>query len=336
MAFSNNRRAAIKRLRLLVPSPRVEIAHFRERLDAEYAVSVLPNRVDYRTCDYGGVPCDMLSPEIYSSKRVVLYVHGGAFVGGSRVAYREFCSLLAHKSFSRVVVPEFRLMPEHPLPDAMDDIRSVFRTLYTEEQVACLLAAEPGAGGSDAWPEFIIAADGSGATIALSFVRSLDAKYRERITRIVLLSPWLNFSPDSLALSAKKKSDDVISTEMLKRCLGYTGWENDAGRAALSIVAATDRELRGFPAVYMQLGGKELLLPDAVQFAERLRQTGGTGTLETVPDMPPLFQFADDYLWEAHDAIDRLGAVVAGTDGTHRCVLIQNKPILEHSRWSEA
>ncbi|MFC2281812.1 MAG: alpha/beta hydrolase, partial [Treponema socranskii subsp. buccale] len=131
MAVQQDRRAALKRLKLLVYAPKLNVDSFRSKIEETFACPVLPNHVDCTDYNYGGVSCDVLSPEIYSSRRIVIYIHGGSFVAGSRASWRGFCARLAAKSFSRVVVPEFRLAPAHPYPAALEDVQAVFRTVYT-------------------------------------------------------------------------------------------------------------------------------------------------------------------------------------------------------------
>lgn len=56
-----------------------------------------------------------------SSKRVILYLHGGAFTAGS-VAHKDAqCRYLAQTSRSIVISLDYRLAPENPYPAAIED-----------------------------------------------------------------------------------------------------------------------------------------------------------------------------------------------------------------------
>ncbi len=144
MDIENDRKSAIKKLKLLGYNGKTDAETFRERIDTAFKTVFLPNNVECSEYKYGNIQCDVLSPEIYASNRVMLYIHGGSFVGGSRLAYRSFCSSLATKCFCRVVVPEYRLAPSYPYPAANEDIQGVFRALFTEEQIASSLNTEKG------------------------------------------------------------------------------------------------------------------------------------------------------------------------------------------------
>ncbi|GAA1846680.1 alpha/beta hydrolase fold domain-containing protein [Asanoa iriomotensis] len=52
---------------------------------------------------------------------LLLWLHGGGFVGGSVVDLDHPCSRLARSSGRTVVSLEYRLAPEHPYPAALDD-----------------------------------------------------------------------------------------------------------------------------------------------------------------------------------------------------------------------
>ena len=117
--MANNRRAAIKRLKNLVFTPKSEIEQFRENIEKEFSSVFLPNRVEHTEKTINGVVCDVLTPEVYASDRVMVYIHGGSFIGGSRKSWRVFCASLAHASSTQIIVPEIRLAPQHPFPAAL-------------------------------------------------------------------------------------------------------------------------------------------------------------------------------------------------------------------------
>ena len=84
-------RAAIRKLRLMSYTSWTDVDAFRERIEKTYKSVFLPNHVECNEREFGGVMCDVLVPEVYSSKRIMLYIHGGSFVGGSRDSWRNFC-----------------------------------------------------------------------------------------------------------------------------------------------------------------------------------------------------------------------------------------------------
>ena len=334
MEIQNDRKAAIKKLKLLTYNSKSNLDSFRQKMEEAYTTVFLPNKVELSEYKYGNIDCDILSPEMYSSNRVMIYVHGGCFSGGSRKTYRAFCSSLATKCYCRVVIPEFRLSPAYPCPAAIEDIQAVFRSLFTEEQIQASLNTEKGT--TPKLPEIIIAADGSGASIACALLYNLRERYRNCISHVVLFSPWLDLSPSSKIMSSKKISDEVLTLDVFKKSVtDYTYTENTK-ISSVSPLLADDEQLKGFPPVFIQMGSKEILLDDAKEFATRLKENGNKCELDIWKGMMFMFQMADEYLHESHLALDKVGKVVTQDLAGVESVEIENKPKLEHSLHSEA
>ena len=68
----------------------------------------------------GGVPSLLVSPRPQEQPTVLL-LHGGGYVMGSAFGYRHLASALAAAADTGVVVPDYRLAPEHPFPAALED-----------------------------------------------------------------------------------------------------------------------------------------------------------------------------------------------------------------------
>ena len=334
MEIQNDRKAAIKKLKLLTYNSKSNIDSFRQKMEEAFTSTFLPNGVERTEYKYGNIDCDILAPEIYSSNRIMIYIHGGCFSGGSRKTYRTFCSSLATKCYCRVVIPEFRLSPAYPCPAAIEDIQAVFRSLFTEEQIQASLNTEKGT--SPKLPEIIIAADGSGASIACALLYNLRDRYKTCISHVVFFSPWLDLSPASKIMSSKKISDEVLSQDTFKKSVtDYTYVENTK-IPSVSPLLADDEQLKGFPPLLIQMGSKEILLEDAKEFASRLKENGCVCELDIWKNMMFMFQMADEYLHESHLALDKVGKVVTQDSSGIESVEIQNKPKLEHSLHSEA
>lgn len=334
MAIKNDRKGAIKKLKLLAYSGKSKVETFRSNLDNNFKTVFNPNGVECSPYKYGSIDCDVLVPEMYSSNRVMLYIHGGSFVGGSRIAYRSFCSSLATKCYCRVVVPEYRLAPKFPYPAANEDIQSVFRALFTEEQISCSMNSDKG--GKSAIPEVIIAADGSAASIACSLVLNLRAKYRNCIKDVILFSPWLNLSPNSSLISGKKVKDEVLSGSVLRKSSLIYTYDSNMSNPFVSPLLAEEHYLENFPPVFIQMGEKEILLDDARKFRDRLEEAGNECILDVWPGMMFMFQMADEYLHQSHLALDRIGEFVTGNMAVTEEIKIDNTPRLENSLKCEA
>ncbi len=148
----------------------------------------------------------------------------------------------------------------------------------------------------DQIPEIIIAADGSGATQALALLFNLKERYRQGIKHIILFSPWLNLSPKSPLLQDKKTSDELLSADSICRSSDIYTYSSNLENPFISPLFITEEPLKNFPPVYIQMGEKE-----------KLEANGVTCTLDVWKNMMFMFQMADEYLEEAHLALEKIG-----------------------------
>jgi len=58
---------------------------------------------------------------------VILYFHGGGYIGTSPAMYAAFTGALAHATGAHVFVADYRLAPEFPFPADLEDALAVYR-----------------------------------------------------------------------------------------------------------------------------------------------------------------------------------------------------------------
>lgn len=289
---TNNNKKALKKLKLLVFTQKSEVRPFREKIESVYSVQFLPNNVERTEKTLSTIVCDILTPVTFMKNRVLVYVHGGSFVGGSRSSWRSFASSLAHACATPLVLPEIRLAPEYPFPSALDDLERVFVSLIKE------------------YKEIILCADGSGAMIALSFALFAPKGLRDKISKLVLFSPILDLSADSPLLKIKKISDGIMSSESLRRMASVYTFSSNLSNSKVSPLCASQEEFSELKNVYIQMGEDEILLPDARRFASKLGYAHVPNKLDVWPGMMHFFQMADEYIAEAHKAIEKVAAYI--------------------------
>ena len=335
MNKADDRKSAIKKLKNLVYSPKQQVEDFRKSVDKRFYKALLPNHVECSEQEYANIQCDVLAPEIYSLHRIMIYIHGGSFVGGSKKAWRGFCASLAAATSCRVVVPEYRLAPAYAFPAAVEDLQSVFRNVFTEEFVACSLDSSAD-GRAQESPEVIVAADGSGASQALALVLSLRERYRSCIKQVILFSPWLSLSPNSALIKNKKARDEIMSSEALRRSGDIYTYSGNLENPMVSPIFISEESLQKFPPVFIQIGEKEILLDDAKLFQKIMTKTGNVCELDVWPDMMFMFQMADEYLAESHLAIEKVGKLVTFKKEDADEQTLTRSPVLENSISVEA
>lgn len=112
----------------------------------------------------GTIPGRLLVPR-GGACGLVVYLHGGGWVVCSTADYEIFGRALAEASGCAVLLPEYRLAPEHPFPAALQDAESAL--MFAQREVSSLLGS----------PVAIVAAgDSAGANLATVAARRLAGK----------------------------------------------------------------------------------------------------------------------------------------------------------------
>lgn len=184
---------------------------------------------------------------------LVLWLHGGAFIGGSLRDIVYATSRIARLSGSTVVSLEYRLAPEHPYPAGLDDTYDAL----------CWLATHGSVFGGDG----TLVAGGQSAGAALVAGACLMARDRggPRVDRQVLCYPSLDFGQqtESFKLYAGILQDD---RQDAWADAGYL-----AGQEPTSYAAPLRAEsLDGLPPALVIGAGRDPLRDDARAYAARL------------------------------------------------------------------
>ena len=136
---------------------RQRLALMREYMDGisetqDYHASFTP-------ADAGGVKAEWVQAPGVSSKRRVLYIHGGAFVMGSPKSHRNITSRFSEIANASVLAIDYRLMPENSRKAGIQDCRTAYRWIV-----------ENGPDGPQATERVFIGGDSAGGNLTLSLI----------------------------------------------------------------------------------------------------------------------------------------------------------------------
>ncbi len=278
----------IKAFRKAVYNQKLPVAAIRKNFDALLGNPILPNNIDREEISINKIQTDILIPELAVENFTILYAHGGGFITGSRYAYRNFCSSLAHETACRLILPEYQLAPEHPYPTALENLYSVFSYLIKNN-------VSPGS--------VIFAGDGAGANLVLALIHYLKSKNLKIPAALILFSPWTDISNTNRKKN-KKSADPVFTNEILTgQALQYT-FESNFTNQYVSPIAG---DLTDFPPMYIQCGSCDLLLEDTMKLGEKAAECGVDATTDIRSGMWHLFQAFDSVTPEARLAVKDTG-----------------------------
>lgn len=82
------------------------------------------------------------------AKATIVFVHGGGWVLGDLETHDRLCRLLAAGTGARITAVDYRRAPEHPWPDAVEDVIAVLKSERDRQGAHPLLIAGDSAGGT--------------------------------------------------------------------------------------------------------------------------------------------------------------------------------------------
>ncbi len=217
----------------------------------------------------GGVPAQLFRAPGASRDRVILYLHGGGFYGGLSNLDRVLAVQLSLMSGMAVLLPDYRLMPEHPFPAALDDCVAAYRWLLRQ-------GLAPG--------RCAIAGDSAGANLTLATALVLRHQGEPLPAALVAQSPPTDLALTGASYRTKANVDLFISRAFVQAiAAAYTA--NGATSVRDPLVSPLYANLRGLPPTLIQVGTLEVLLDDATRLAARMGAAGDAVTVEVWPGM---------------------------------------------------
>ncbi len=238
----------------------------RTRLDQLTRAALLPRGTTVAERVIAGVRTEVVSSRAARSQRTVIHFHGGGYCLGSAQMARSWAAHLSAQAGCRVVLPEYRLAPEHPHPAALEDARAVIRALTGE--------AKPGS--------VVVSGDSAGGGLALALVLTMRDEGQELPAGCILLSPWLDLARDRRAVPSLVRRDVLLSPDWLSACARAYADPSAWSDHAVSPLCAAHA---GLPPLLIQAGTDELLAPDAELLAASTSAAGVDVTYTRWPRM---------------------------------------------------
>jgi acetyl esterase/lipase len=236
----------------------------------------LPPEVIVRAVTANGVSSLLVAREP-DDPPTLLHLHGGGYVLGSAFGYSPLAGALALAADTGVLVPDYRLAPEHPFPAAIEDAVSAYRWML-----------DRGIGPD----EVTICGDSSGGGLVVSVLLTLKQRGLPQPGGAVLMCPWVD-----LALSLPH--DEPIR----RSAAAYLGGHSSDDPVASPLGA----DVTGLPALLIQAATGDDRLADANALTDHARRHGVDARLELYSVDAHVFQIFWSFLPEATEALQAAG-----------------------------
>lgn len=252
--------------------PAPPVAQTRATFDARSEQYPLPADVTVTAAGAGGVPAYWLTVPGAAAGKALLYLHGGGYQIGSLRSHAELAARLGRASGLRVLLPEYRLAPEHPFPAAAEDALAVWRWLRTAAGLAAGAVA--------------VAGDSAGGGLALAMLTALRDSGEDLPAAAALMSPWTDLTCSGASMSERLGEDPLFTPDQLRALAGaYLAGADPRTPLASPLFA----RLGGLPPLLIQVGSAELLLSDSEELARAAADAGVDVTLRVGEGLPHVY-----------------------------------------------
>ena len=261
----------------------------RKQLDSFSRLLTRARGVRIEPAKVADLPAEWLRPLNAPEDKVLLYLHGGAYVLGSCASHRALVSHIARAGGINALLPEYRLAPEHRFPAAIDDAVAVYRALLASGKRA---------------ENIVIAGDSAGGGLAVATLLSLRHTGDPLPAAAVLLSPFLDVTASGETVRTRAGRDPWFHAKDMQVVVRhYCGAE----QVRNPLVSPVFANVAGLPPVYIQVGDDEILLSDSTRFADKMRAAGNKVDIEVWPEMWHVFQLFVGKMPEARQAVNKIG-----------------------------
>ncbi len=249
------------------------------------------SRAQVRADGIDHIPVERVTPKgaAGTPRHAILYLHGGAFVAGSPRTHRSITRRLCALTGAQVLVPHYRLAPEHPFPALLEDCVRCYRQLLAEGYSADRIA---------------IAGDSAGGSLTLM---TAIAAMREGLpgpASLVMMSP-------AFSLKAPEGNDHLA--RLARDPMIRLSW-GEVVEVALKVphdhplADPMTQDLSHLPPALTQVGDDEVLYTNATWFQQAATQAGRHTELEIYDQRWHVFQVHAGLLRSANEALERQAA----------------------------
>ncbi|HET6954544.1 MAG TPA: alpha/beta hydrolase fold domain-containing protein [Acidimicrobiales bacterium] len=264
-----------------------DLQALRDANESLHAQFPPPSETTVRSVNTGGVPSLLVRGDPERAP-TMLFLHGGGYVSGSAFGYRHLAGALALAGDCCLVVPEYRLAPEHPFPAAVEDALRAYLWMLDggtpPDQVTC-------------------AGDSSGGGLALSVLIRLKQEQVPLPGGVALFCPGVDLTFEHLDGLAEDPAPTLSLDQLRSFAASYLAGHPTDDPVVSPLVA----DLTGLPPMLIQGGTGDIIVSDARRLAARAREHGVDVRLELYPADTHDFQVFWSFLPEAADALRQAG-----------------------------
>lgn len=207
-----------------------------------------------------GVPIFTITPKkilAEKAEHILLNFHGGGYVLGPGESGTQEAILMAGISGYRVIMPDYRMAPDHPYPAALEDAVAVYKELlkaYPAEKIG-------------------VFGTSTGGGMSLALVLRCKAEGLPLPAAVAAGTPWTDLTKTGDTYYTNEHVDNIL--------VSYDGWLGDAAKLYAGshdmkdpMLSPVYGNVSGFPPTLLTSGTRDLFLSNTVRMHLKLREAG--------------------------------------------------------------
>ena len=273
----------------------MDIGESRQIIDSfARKFSRLPKNCKVDSIQIEGIYAEWISNYQTEEGKVILYLHGGGYGYCSADTHRSLAARIMIETGVKVLLPEYRLAPEHPFPAAIEDTLIIYRWLLKQGYQSS---------------NIIFAGDSAGGGLSVAATLVLREQYEPLPAGLVCLSPWVDLTSSGESYSENSEKDPYLRSDLVRK----TAQQYAAGVSLDNrLISPVYADFSGFPPMLIQVGSIEILLSDAQTLARKARHAGVEVNLTVWDGMWHVWQISNR-LPEAKQARKEIGEFIKRT-----------------------
>jgi monoterpene epsilon-lactone hydrolase len=251
--------------------------------------SYLPsNDISIEPATIMGVSCYWFNPKQYTSKKLIIYLHGGGFAMGSIHSHQALVSHITHATNTRTLFIDYALSPEHPHPHGLRNLLDVYRDIIA----------------NDDYTEVFLIGDSAGGGLIVLAIEQLQKKDIRQPNGIILISPWTNLNADTPSYRENASIDPILSIESVHGyALGYNPLNlREANPASI--------QFKQFPPTLIFVGTQEILLDDSKILYDQIRKVQSDAVIKIVPNQTHVWMLTNIDHQDSKNALVEMKAFI--------------------------
>lgn len=229
------------------------------RADEQWRTSsiLVPKEVRIEKENCGGVPVEVITAAKNPTDRVVLYIHGGGFLGGSVETRRMFTTYIANRMEYNVAAVEYRLAPEFPFPAAPQDCLAVYR------QIVRKFAPK----------HIVLLGESAGGNLVLALLLQIKASGLPMPAAAICFSPCVQYD-HVLPSYTENQNSEAMVTNLAEEVADVYVCSHEKSRLCDPLVAPLYGDFTHCPPICLWASTSEILRDDSIFLYEKLKKEG--------------------------------------------------------------